>query len=114
MAIPINLNKIPSGSVAIVAIATYSGYNQEDSLIINQSAIDRGLFNSSYFRKYESSEQKNQTSLEEEKFCKPEKYNPNGSIRTNLMKQSSSYDKLEDNGFVKKDLTRWLYFFYKY
>ena len=29
---------------AIVAIACYTGYNQEDSIIFNQSAIDRGLF----------------------------------------------------------------------
>ena len=26
----------------VVAIATYSGYNQEDSIIMNKSAIDRG------------------------------------------------------------------------
>ena len=32
-------------SNVVVAIATYSGYNQ-DSIIVNQSAIDRGLFNS--------------------------------------------------------------------
>ena len=37
-------NDIPSGINAIVAIMTYSGYNQEDSIIINKSAIDRGLF----------------------------------------------------------------------
>ena len=33
----INLNKIPSGTNCIVAIMTYSGYNQEDSLIINEA-----------------------------------------------------------------------------
>jgi DNA-directed RNA polymerase II subunit RPB2 len=32
----------------IVAIMSYSGYNQEDSVIMNQSAIDRGLFRSRY------------------------------------------------------------------
>ena len=30
----LKLNKIPSGSMVIVAIMTYSGYNQEDSILI--------------------------------------------------------------------------------
>ena len=33
---------------------TYGGYNQEDSLILNQSSIDRGLFRSVFFRCYSS------------------------------------------------------------
>ena len=32
------------GINAIVAIASYTGYNQEDSVIMNASAVDRGLF----------------------------------------------------------------------
>jgi DNA-directed RNA polymerase II subunit RPB2 len=35
-----------------VAIACYSGYNQEDSLMMNQSSIDRGFFRSMFFRTY--------------------------------------------------------------
>jgi DNA-directed RNA polymerase II subunit RPB2 len=98
----INFNELPSGQNVIVAIASHTGYNQEDSIIINQSSLDRGLFVSSYFRTYFAKEQKNSSTLEEEKFCKPQKYNPNGTIRTNLMKQGASYDKLEENGFVKE------------
>jgi DNA-directed RNA polymerase II subunit RPB2 len=98
----VNFNEMPAGQNVIVAIASHTGYNQEDSIIVNRSSLERGLFVSSYFRTYFAKEQKNSSTLEEEKFCKPEKYNPNGSIRTNLMKQSSSYDKLEENGFVKE------------
>ena len=36
----------------MVAIACYSGYNQEDSLMMNQSSIDRGFFRSMFFRSY--------------------------------------------------------------
>lgn len=32
------------GINSVVAIASYTGYNQEDSVILNNSAIDRGYF----------------------------------------------------------------------
>lgn len=35
-----------SGINSIVAIASYTGYNQEDSVIMNRSAVDRGFFRS--------------------------------------------------------------------
>ena len=35
-----------------MAIACYSGYNQEDSVMMNQSSIDRGFFRSIFFRSY--------------------------------------------------------------
>ena len=36
----------PMGINAMVAIAIYGGYNQEDSLIVNKSSVDRGMFDS--------------------------------------------------------------------
>lgn len=44
MATYIGMNDMPAGINAIVAILTYSGYNQEDSIILNKSSIDRGMF----------------------------------------------------------------------
>lgn len=35
---------LPAGINAIVAILCYSGYNQEDSVILNASAVERGFF----------------------------------------------------------------------
>ena len=96
----VNTTEIPSGQVPIVAIACYTGYNQEDSLIFNQSSVDRGLFNSSFYRTYMDEEKKNSSTLEDERFCKPEKYYNNGAIKTEKM-SFGSYDKLDDNGFVK-------------
>lgn len=45
----------PAGQNAIVAIACYTGYNQEDSLIFNSSSIQRGLFRSINFKVKEDS-----------------------------------------------------------
>lgn len=41
---------LPSGQNAIIAIASYTGYNQEDSLIMNLSSIDRGFMRSMYYK----------------------------------------------------------------
>jgi DNA-directed RNA polymerase II subunit RPB2 len=45
----------PAGTVCTVAIMCYTGHNQEDSLIFNKGALDRGLFRSSYHRVYKES-----------------------------------------------------------
>lgn len=39
-----------AGHNAIVAIMCYTGFNQEDSVIVNRSAVDRGLFRSYLFK----------------------------------------------------------------
>lgn len=54
----ITAKDIPIGSNAVVAIACFTGYNQEDSIIINQSAVDRGLFRSILYRTYKTTEKK--------------------------------------------------------
>ena len=46
----IDNNDMPHGSNVMVAILTYTGFNQEDSIIFNKSALDRGLFNTMYFK----------------------------------------------------------------
>jgi hypothetical protein len=45
-------------------------------------------------------EKKNSATLEDEKFCKPQKYYQNGKVFTEKM-SFGSYDKLDSNGFVK-------------
>jgi len=88
MADAVDFNTLPAGMNAMVAIAMYSGYNQEDSVILNKSSVDRGLFNSSTFKTYKE-EAKN-----DEKFIKPEEANTSG------MGSQSNYDKLNMYGIV--------------
>ena len=49
-----NMLNLPAGQNAVVAIMSYTGYNQEDSLIFNQSSIDRGMFRVDSLKKYHS------------------------------------------------------------
>jgi len=46
------LRDLPSGVNVIAAIACYGGYNQEDSVVLNQSSVDRGLFRSVCVRRH--------------------------------------------------------------
>jgi intein/homing endonuclease len=87
---------LPSGQNIIVAIMTYTGYNQEDSNMMNRAALDRGRYRSIFYRTYKDEERKNQSSGEEEKFCKP---NPS---ETKHMK-NAKYEKLGEDGFIPKD-----------
>ena len=88
----LKFRELPAGQNAIVAILCYSGYNQEDSVIMNQSSIDRGLFRSIYYRSYMDLEKRSGvTPLEE--FEKPTR-------ETTLRMKHGTYDKLEDDGLV--------------
>ena len=45
----INNEESPYGENTIVAIMCYGGYNMEDSVLMNEGSLKRGLFNTTYF-----------------------------------------------------------------
>jgi len=97
-------NNLPCGINCIVAVASYSGYNQEDSVIMNQSAIDRGLFHSIFYRTYKDEEKKSQsgTSQVQEQFCIPERSNTVG-MKGNNYSHLNSYGFAEENVKVEEN-----------
>ncbi len=86
----LHFRELPAGINTIVAIACYSGYNQEDSTMMNQSSIDRGIFRSLFFRSYRT-EEKRQGSLVREVIGRPD---PEATAGL----RHGSYDKLDDDG----------------
>lgn len=40
----LGFDDMPSASNAVVAVASFTGYNQEDGLILNKASIERGMF----------------------------------------------------------------------
>ncbi|KAH3679597.1 hypothetical protein WICMUC_000829 [Wickerhamomyces mucosus] len=89
----LKFRELPAGQNAIVAIACYSGYNQEDSMIMNQSSIDRGLFRSLFFRSYMDQEKRVGMSVVEE-FEKPNRSNT-------LRLKHGTYEKLDVDGLIE-------------
>lgn len=83
---------LPSGINACVAIACYSGYNQEDSVIMSQSGIDRGLFRSVYFRSFRDEEKRHLAGVQE-RFEVPQRHEC-------VAMKPGAYDKLDDDGLV--------------
>ena len=47
-----SINNLPLGINSIVAMSTFTGYNQQDSIIVNRSSIERGLFRTVAYRSY--------------------------------------------------------------
>ena len=88
------LNKIPSGMTITVAIMSYTGYNQEDSVIVNQAFLDRGGFQTTLFFT-EKDEDKKVHGLVEVR-CKPD------PAKTKGMK-FGNYEKLGADGLVPEN-----------
>jgi hypothetical protein len=88
------------GVNAIVAIMSYTGYNVEDAILINEGSIKRGLFRTTYFTTYEAREESSKVSG-----------NNVNSFFTNIeskenvsrLKEGFDYSKLDAHGLVKEN-----------
>jgi DNA-directed RNA polymerase beta subunit len=84
-------NEMPSGINAIVAVITYSGFNQEDSIIMNKASVERGLFCATSYRTLVEEERK-QGTYNFETICLPP---------FSKRKRNANYSFLDENGLVK-------------
>ena len=90
----IHLNQIPSGTQIHVAIMTHTGYNQEDSVLVNQGSIDRGLFLATIYHT-EKDEDKN-IIRDEIIRCRPDPAKTRGV-------KFGNYNKLNSSGFIPEN-----------
>jgi DNA-directed RNA polymerase II subunit RPB2 len=91
----IKLNENPSGCNITVAIMTHTGYNQEDSLLVNKGSIDRGLLQITITHT-EKDEDKQKINGDEEIRCKPD------PSKTKGMK-FGNYGKVNSKGVVPEN-----------
>lgn len=81
---------MPSGINAIVAIACYTGFNQEDSVILNHGAVERGLFWATSYRTHVE-EEKKQGSI----------FDSIGLPPLDKRRPDINYSLLDDNGIIR-------------
>jgi DNA-directed RNA polymerase II subunit RPB2 len=94
----INNEEIPYGVNAIVAIMCYTGYNVEDAILINEGAVKRGIFRTTYYSMYEAREESSKVSgMVNSRFANIEK---NNVVK---IKPGYDYSLLDDHGMIKEN-----------
>ena len=94
----LNNEEQPYGVNAIVAIMSYTGYNVEDAILINEGAVNRGIFRTTYYSMYEAREESSTVAgLSNSKFANVQKNN------VTKLKAGYDYSLLDDNGMIKEN-----------
>jgi DNA-directed RNA polymerase II subunit RPB2 len=95
----INNEEQPYGVNAIVAIMCYTGYNVEDAILINEGAIQRGMFRTTYYSMYEAREESAKvTGGSSSKFANVER---NNVIKK---KRDCDYSQLDEHGLIRENV----------
>lgn len=81
---------VRSGAVPVVAIMCYTGFNQDDSIIVNQSAVDRGLFHTFCYHTLKDEEKT--SGADAEKFENPSLLEKCGGLK------QANYAKIDAKG----------------
>jgi len=88
--------QLPYGTNIILAMGMFQGYNQEDGIVINHDALQRGLFNSIHYRSYTIFEEDDRLSKTKTRIA-----NPTSVPRWTDIKPGMDFSKLDDAGIVK-------------
>jgi len=94
-----NKEQQPYGVNAIVAIMCYTGYNVEDAILINEGAVKRGIFRTSYYNMYEAREESDKVgdSTSSTFIANTEGKNVVG------IKEGFDYSQLDNHGLIKEN-----------
>ena len=101
------LGCMPYGENPMVALMVYSGYNQEDSVLLNDSALSRGMFHTTYYHSYDFEEEAINSGFDkgEMRVFESTEF---GNIATDpkyretvTRKEGYNYDLLDSDGIIK-------------
>ena len=88
----------PYGVNTIVAIMSYGGYNVEDAILVNEGAIRRGLFHTTYYSTYESRETSSSVQGDSDSYF----MNIRKEDVVYSLKMGLDYEQLDDRGLAKE------------
>ncbi|ALN37148.1 DNA-dependent RNA polymerase II second largest subunit domain 6,7,3,2 beta subunit [Ranavirus ambystoma1] len=86
----LGFDEMAHGALPVVAIMTAGGFNQEDSVVLNASSLDRGLFSCVTYRTVSCAD-KRRTKYDSEVVCLPD---------WGLRNREWDYDLLGDDGVI--------------
>jgi DNA-directed RNA polymerase II subunit RPB2 len=86
---------LPYGENAIVAITMYGGHNQEDSMIMNEASLRRGMYQTMYYHSYDHAEEMVNLGLQ----THTEIANP--LKREVKRKEGFNYEMLDEDGIIR-------------
>jgi DNA-directed RNA polymerase II subunit RPB2 len=84
------------GQNIVLAMGCFSGYNQEDGIVMNADAIQRGLFHSASYRSYEAFEEDDPQSHTSTRIA-----NPANMPAWTKLKAGVDYSKLDERGIIR-------------
>jgi DNA-directed RNA polymerase II subunit RPB2 len=101
---------LPYGENPIVALMVYTGYNQEDSVLLNDASLKRGFFQTTYYHSYDFEEDALEMGFKEGEGRKPFVLRSTefGNVamdpkyrETVTRKEGYNYDLLDGDGIIK-------------
>jgi DNA-directed RNA polymerase II subunit RPB2 len=85
------------GQNLVLAMGCFSGYNQEDGIVMNADAIQRGLFHSVSYRSYEAFEEDDLQAQISTRIA-----NPSSMPTWTKLKAGLDYSKLDERGIIRE------------
>ncbi|MDE1810622.1 MAG: DNA-directed RNA polymerase subunit B [Candidatus Micrarchaeota archaeon] len=92
----LGIEKHPTGQNFVVAMSTYYGYNMKDAIILNRSAVERGLGRSVFYRSY-TDEERRYPGSQQDHFKVP-------APTTDGYLGEHAYAKLSEDGLIEGEM----------
>ena len=99
---------LPYGENPMVALMVYSGYNQEDSILLNEGSLRRGMFHTTYYHSYKIEEDALEMGFKDDKKPFALRATEFGNIATDpkfretvTRKEGYDYSKLDADGIAR-------------
>ena len=88
--------QMPYGQNIVVAIASFTGYNQDDGILFNADSFQRGMFRSTCYRSYEAFEEDDEKGKPLTRIGNPAKIPGWTSLKAGV-----DYSKLDERGIIR-------------